>query len=324
MAKSYFSTGILIYLEYCVSLTYKFIMVDNSTNKLALLVGAGRSGTTLLYKCISLHPEAGYISNYDERLPSWMPAPLLSRWIAPYPSLKAMTWFKGGNAYFDSRPYLKRLLPTPAEGEIIYHNCGLPLIPQDGYQLSDKTLYALQQRFNKLTRLSGSRVFLSKRTANNRRIAWLNEAFPDALYIHLIRDGRAVAHSLGQVKWWGKHKIWWADATVKELTDQGYDPLEICAKNWVEEVKAIKAGLETVPSHRKHELHYEALMDYPLREISKILNFLGLSENQKFGAVFSALNLKERPEPWRTRWSKVELDRVTATQEPLLREFGYL
>ena len=43
------------------------------------LIGAPRSGTSLLYKCLALHPDLGYISNYNERLPRWESVSLLNR-----------------------------------------------------------------------------------------------------------------------------------------------------------------------------------------------------------------------------------------------------
>ena len=38
------------------------------------LIGAPRSGTSLLYKSLALHEGFGYISNYNERLPRWSAA----------------------------------------------------------------------------------------------------------------------------------------------------------------------------------------------------------------------------------------------------------
>ena len=35
--------------------------------QVAFLVGAGRSGTTLLHKLLCLHPQIAYISNYENR-----------------------------------------------------------------------------------------------------------------------------------------------------------------------------------------------------------------------------------------------------------------
>ncbi len=59
---------------------------------ITFIVGAGRSGTTLLYKILSLHPEVGYITNYDTALLRYLPTPYLIRMIARYPYLKKNAW----------------------------------------------------------------------------------------------------------------------------------------------------------------------------------------------------------------------------------------
>ena len=43
------------------------------------LIGAPRSGTSLLYKSLALHEGFGYISNYNERLPRWSAVSALNR-----------------------------------------------------------------------------------------------------------------------------------------------------------------------------------------------------------------------------------------------------
>ena len=49
--------------------------------RVAFLVGAGRSGTTLLYKLLCLHPQVAYISNYENRF-RWVPDGLACRAVA--------------------------------------------------------------------------------------------------------------------------------------------------------------------------------------------------------------------------------------------------
>ena len=49
------------------------------------LIGAPRSGTSLLYKCLALHGSSSYISNYNERLPRWEVTAYLNRLPARVP-----------------------------------------------------------------------------------------------------------------------------------------------------------------------------------------------------------------------------------------------
>ena len=54
----------------------------------------------------------------------------------------------------------------------------------------------LRTAFARVQASAGGDCLVSKRIANNRRIPVLVEAFPDARFVNLVRDGRAVAYSL--------------------------------------------------------------------------------------------------------------------------------
>ena len=111
----------------------------------AFLVGAGRSGTTLLHKLLCLHPQIAYISNYENRF-SWFPDGLAGRAIAGRLEGKLNAWFdKGGNAYFVKRPWLKKLFPTPHEGESVFASCGIPLFPAPDYRPDASTAACLRR-----------------------------------------------------------------------------------------------------------------------------------------------------------------------------------
>ncbi len=104
---------------------------------MAFLVGAGRSGTTLLQKLLCLHPRVAYISNYENRF-SWLPDGLACGAIAGRLDAKLGAWFdRGGNAYFSNRPWFKKIFPTPHEGEAIFASLRHPVDP--GVELSAST-----------------------------------------------------------------------------------------------------------------------------------------------------------------------------------------
>jgi hypothetical protein len=152
----------------------------------------------------------------------------------------------------------------------------------------------------------------------------LRQIFPQAHFIHLIRDGRAVAYSLPRVRWWEQHQIWWAGRTPQELRDAGEDPLVISARNWVADVRAVQAGLVGLPAGTVHELRYESLLENPVTEVRRILDFLGLPWTRGFAAALHSLDLKQRYPAWQTGWNESELATVTHEQHPLLAELGYV
>lgn len=297
---------------------------NESNGKVAFLVGAGRSGTTLLYKLLCLHAKVAYISNYDNRVP-WLPSGLMSRFMADMTGTKVSAWFNhGGNAYFVNRPWVKKLFPTPVEGESIYGSCGIPLVPPTDYRPDWKSSDCLRRCFERIRRTTGAQVMISKRTANNRRLQALDSIFPDARYIHLIRDGRAVAHSLSSVEWWDGHVLWWDGRTTTQMEQAGEKRLTVCARNWVYEMRAIQEGLSSIASERILEVRYEQLLANPVDQLCTIIRFLGLAVTTEFQSVIESLQLTSRPGSWSKRWTPEQLASVMNEEQSLLNELGYL
>src|SRR3712207_4675195 len=88
------------------------------------LVGPARSGTSLLYKVLCLHPDASYVSNWLARFPSQTRLAALNRVARRYPELQRSVWFgqDGANAYVYGRrrALRERMFPMPVEGEPLF------------------------------------------------------------------------------------------------------------------------------------------------------------------------------------------------------------
>ena len=87
------------------------------------VLGAPRSGTSLLYKLLCLHPDTAWISNWYRRAPGAPVVALLNRLGPRLPATRRRVWFgaDAGNAYVygGRRPLADRLFPMPVEGEPI-------------------------------------------------------------------------------------------------------------------------------------------------------------------------------------------------------------
>jgi omega-hydroxy-beta-dihydromenaquinone-9 sulfotransferase len=292
--------------------------------RVAFLVGAGRSGTTLLYKLLCLHPQVAYISNYENRFGRFVEG-FAGRLVAHRPDSKLRAWFnKGGNAYFTRRPLLQKVFPTPHEGESVFRACGVPLYPAPGYLPSEASANMLRARFEHMRQRSGAAVFLSKRTANNRRIRLLTSIFPDARYVHLVRDGREVTQSLSTVEWWNGHKVWWDGRTPLEMERAGEPRLSICARNWVNELRELRRQLAQVERDKVYELRFEDLLRDPVGELERVVRFLGLELSPGYRKAIGVLSLGPVRDKWQSSWNETQLACVLNEAQPLLRELGYL
>ncbi|MCE7914337.1 MAG: sulfotransferase [Nitrosomonas sp. PRO4] len=300
--------------------------MSNRQNRVVFLLGAGRSGTTLLYKILSVHRDVAYLSNYQNRYPKWSILAYLQYILNLFPEYKRRTWFKvEGGAYFNERrSWLHSIVPTPSEAELFYADCGI------SSQLSSENLQqymakCLQDKFERIRQISCGKVLLTKRTANNRRIAFLTNNFPNAKFIHLIRDGRAVAYSLLQVAWWNAHNLYWADKTPQQMIIEGFSPLELAARNWVEEMRSIEQGILLIPQSRLLEVRYDELLRNPNEQLMRILDFMGVATKNDvtFWNTIASLRLALKQEAWTSNWTDIELRTVLNIQNETLRKWGF-
>jgi LPS sulfotransferase NodH len=296
-------------------------------DRVVFILGSGRSGTTLLYKLLAAHPAVGYLSNYQSRLPA-LPEMAVMHRIPRYSlALKRKAWFGGqGNAYFEGRRKWSQFwVPAPAEAESVFACAGIPPTPAPDFVLNQPGLSHLRHTFETVLRQGGGEALLCKRTANNRRVAVLRQAFPRCRFIHLVRDGRSVADSLVRVGWWADHQLFWAGKTPRELKAEGASELHIAARNWVEGMQQIEQGLLQVEASMKHTLHYEQLLADPHGELRKLLRFMGVQAyaDPEYEAFITSLSIKPVEASWRRKWSAADCESVTALQRDTLVRWGY-
>jgi hypothetical protein len=148
-------------------------------------------------------------------------------------------------------------------------------------------------------------------------------AFPEARYIFLIRDGRAVASSLTKSDWWNDDPLWWAeDKTAHELMKEGVHPLSIAAQNWVQEVRAIKTGFQMVPREQIKVARYEDILKDPIVYLRDLLKFMGVNMSAGYEEVVRGISIRVRRDDWGS-WSQSELDRVLRIEGKVLQDLGY-
>lgn len=291
--------------------------------RVAFIVGAPRSGTSLVYRALCLHPRAAWLSNWLRRMPWCLQLAGLNRLARATPALRRRAWFRDdGNAYVygERRALWRRLYPSPVEGEPVFARCGIP--PQGGVADAAQ-LGRLQRAFATVTRVAGGDVLVSKRIANNRRIPLLLAAFPSARFVEIVRDGRAVAYSLSRVEWWPGARLWWAGVTPTEWARRGGNPWELCARAWVAEVDAVKEGLTRADPRQVLRIRYEDLVDDPIRVLEEVGAFVGLPPDPGWRSELARLSFPDRNEAWRRALSAEARATIERVQAPLLERFGY-
>jgi len=127
-------------------------------NKPIFIVGSGRSGTTVFYNLMSLHPEVSWFSNYSDRFLWFRLMPFFHRTI----DLSVVGKRMKKNIIANRK---RSLLPSEA-GRIYHDYCGFRY---DIKTTEENLTPELEIRFNKKIqqhiRLTGKKRFLNKQTA---------------------------------------------------------------------------------------------------------------------------------------------------------------
>jgi hypothetical protein len=293
------------------------------------LVGAARSGTSLLFRTMALHPDATWLSNWVQRFPAAPQLTALNAVCRALPERRARVWFgaDGDNAYVygAQRTWRDRLLPQPVEAESLYRRAGVPeLGAEPGEPVPEEAVEQLRQCLRTASRWDRRQVHVAKRIANNRRIPLLLHAFSDARFVEIVRDGRAVAVSLSKVDWWAESDVWWYGGNPQSWREDGGDEWSLCARNWVEEVRAVRQGLQQVAPDRVLSLTYEELVADPHGTLERVVGFSGLDpESSAFRRALARVRFPDKNDRWRTHLDPAALATVEQIQRSELVHYGY-
>jgi hypothetical protein len=162
-----------------------------------------------------------------------------------------------------------------------------------------------------------------------RQVARLHALWPEARFVHLIRDGRDIWLS---VAGWKK-----ADRSVGRFATWTEDPVATTALWWERNIRlGREAGASLGPS-LYHEVRYEDLVENPARVCRALCAFLGLPFDEAMlrfheGRTRSEPGLKSKrawlpPVPglrdWRAQMPADDVERFEAMSGDLLAELGY-
>ena len=231
------------------------------------IIGAPRSGTTLLYQLMVNYFKVSYFNNITGRL---CRAPRLAFWLfgkirrpdsSDYQSQHGRT--RGLWGPHEAGDYWYRWFPR---GRHVYVPSG---------KLEAKTLADIRETTETLTRIAGEPI-LFKNTYNSMRLAPLCEALPRACFIVCLRDPLQNAQSilLARIRNSGDKGTWWS-VPPKEIDEIEAHPYW---RQVVEQVyfidKQIKDDSQEFGPHRFFFVRYEELCRSPRETLNRIHEFL--------------------------------------------------
>jgi hypothetical protein len=200
------------------------------------IIGSGRCGTSLLVRILSSH--SGLFSFPGEANDLWHPK---------------------------SYPFNKRLIETPTilENPKLFTQISLRCWPEGHIK-------KIRNTFSGFNILFGfNRQFFSKSAMLSFMIPSILTIFPDAIFIHIYRNGPSVVSSLIK-KEWGKYSRHFANEFDYRLS---------CATYWndcILEIETRKKELLLETKGQFYEFSYEQLCTSPKSTIKGLSSFIGI------------------------------------------------
>jgi len=261
-------------------------------NPYLFIVGCPRSGTTLLRRLVDTHPlvavidEVRWIASFFERREGLTPEGL----VTPELVDRLLAYDRFANLEI-SPEQLGRLIDT-----------GDP-VPYPNFVTGIFDLYGQSQ---------GKSLVGDKTPRYARRIGTLHALWPDARFVHIVRDGRDVCLS---ILTWKK-----AERALGRFSTWGEDQVMTAALWWEWHVRLCREDGQSLAPKLYHEVRYEELVSRPAKECETLCEFLGIPYDE---AMLKFHGARERgPQPRREErvvaphsWT-AEMERTDARRGP--------
>jgi hypothetical protein len=229
--------------------------------------------------------------------------------------------------------------------------------------LTDRLAARIRQTLYQLAGMRGGEAekrLIEKTVSNTLRVPFVDRVFPDALYVHLLRDGRAVIESsmrmwqappdrrglrrkladmpwmnFGYVGWFLLNYLQgllrgraggavWGPRYPGVIKDIDNLPLvEVVARQWAASVESASRGLAGIAGDRVFTLRYETLMREPA-ELERLCDFLAVSDRAAIRHEFAVRADSSNLDKWRSKLSAAEIEGIGKVAGECLRAHGYL
>jgi len=211
------------------------------------IVGAPRTGGTLLYQLMARHFRVCYFSNLMMKFPAAVTAVGLA--LRP---LRGCTPDADFSSHYGETPGLR----SPNQGAPFW-NLHIP-VPPKNVVLQNMSQDMEMRLRNTIAHLQNSYAapFLNKWPQNTLRLEFLYTVFPDALFIHLKRDTEAVVRSILE----GRRALCGGESGWFSVKPAGYE--ELRAQRPIDQISWQLAQIENAIAHAKKTIGRERFITF--------------------------------------------------------------
>jgi omega-hydroxy-beta-dihydromenaquinone-9 sulfotransferase len=282
------------------------------------IVGTGRCGSTAFHRVLARHPQVMWLSGFAEQFPY---RPAWNRWAVTAVGNPLLRGLLG-----------RRIRPGENYGFWYKHAYGFA---EPG---RDLTAADLTPRVRRQVRgvleamLTRTRSRLLVKLTGWSRIGFLHELFDDAKFIHIVRDGRAVASSLLHIGSW-QWRGWYGPSSWRygPLSAEDQAAWEACNRSfvalaglqWKIHSRAVEAARQALDPDLFLEVKYETFCGQPVETCRRVLEFAELQPFAAFDRQVQAASITDMSSRWRDDLSPEQQALLTGLLREDLLRYGY-
>jgi hypothetical protein len=259
-------------------------------------------------------------------------------------------WLSGFAEEFPDRPEWNRRAVTAVGNPVVRAVLGKRIKPGENYGFWYRHAYGfaepgrdlvaadvtprvrkqLRRVFERMLSPTHSRLLI--KLTGWSRIGFLNEIFPDAKFIHIVRDGRAVASSIMHISSW-QWRGWYGPYSWRygPLSPEDQSTWEASGKSfavlaglqWRIHTRAIEVARKHLEPGRSLEVRYEDFCDQPIETYRRVLEFSELADSRKFDREIKEASILDMTNRWRGDLSTEQQSMLTELLQKELQLYRY-
>jgi omega-hydroxy-beta-dihydromenaquinone-9 sulfotransferase len=292
--------------------------LKGTPNNPIIIVGAGRTGSTIFHSMLSKHPGLAWLpGGVCNRFPDNPALSRLSLRLIDYPVIGELA---------------KRKI-KPAECYPFWeHHCRGFSAPYRDLMASDVTENArtrVQATMSKIRTDSRDRLLI--KITGWPRIGFLSEIFKNAKFVHVMRDGRAVANSMVNVHFWrgwsGPQDWGWGELSpAQEEEWNKYDQsfVVLAAIQWKILMDAMESAKNLVNDDKFIEIKYEDFCSDPTNTFKNVAAFCDLEWTPGFEKGLRGSRVRNTNDKYRSDLTAKQQKDLEEVLGDYLARYGYL
>jgi omega-hydroxy-beta-dihydromenaquinone-9 sulfotransferase len=291
---------------------------DKPVDRPIFITGLGRSGTTIIHTLLSKHPNANWLSLLVAKFPERL---YLNRWLMRAMDLPLV------NIYLKYRFVPLENYPF---WDHYYGGFGYPGRDLVASDVDVRSAKSIRRAFSQLIAGKKNRALI--KITGAPRISFLHAIFPDAKFVHVTRDGRAVVASRMKAPFWNGWRGWrgfslWPERMPthyeQEWERHGHSFVALAGIEWKAHIDQMAEVRRNFPHINILEVKYEAFCADPVRQLREIAEHCELPWYPDFEARLQKQYVSSENSKWKSELTEEQQAILQQVLADYMIEQGY-